>query len=321
MLRYIVRRLLWMAVILSVITLVTFAIFYVMPPVDPAIAFAGRNPSPTTIAQVRKIFHLDRPLVVQYGYFVKNLVLGDEYGWPGFGFSFVTRGAVKDEIFRRLPVDLQLAAGGAFIWLLIGIPTGILSALKRRSAFDRGAMGIALFGVSAPVFWLGLLSLYLFWHTLHILPGSGYVPFGENPWQWFTHMLQPWFVLAFLFAAFYARMVRGNMLETMSEDYIRTARAKGLRERDVVVRHGLRSSLTPVVTMLGLDLGALVGGAIVTERVFNLRGMSAYTVDAVLRGDLPVVLAITVIAAFAITFMNLVVDVLYAYLDPRVRYS
>ena len=182
-------------------------------------------------------------------------------------------------------------------------------------------MGFALFGVSAPVFWLGLVGLYIFWYKLQIAPGTGYFPLGEDPFQWFVHMLMPWFVLALLFAAFYARMVRGNMIEVMSEDYIRTARAKGLSERTVVVRHGLRSGLTPIVTMFGLDFGQLIGGAIVTERVFNLPGLGSYTVQAVGRGDLPVVLGITVFAALGITIMNLLVDIAYAYLDPRVRYA
>ena len=193
--------------------------------------------------------------------------------------------------------------------------------MKRRSIADRAAMGFALFGVSAPVFWIGLLSLFIFWRELHISPGTGYVPFTKNPIDWFGHFWLPWIVLALLYAGFYARMVRGNMIEVMSEDYIRTARAKGLRERNVIAKHGLRSALTPVVTMLGLDLGALMGGAIVTETVFNIPGLGPYVIDAVFRADIPVVLGVTIFAAFAIVLANLVVDVAYAYLDPRIRYS
>ena len=319
--QYIVRRLLWVIAIIIVITLFAFLVFYVLPPGDPAIAFAGRQPTPATIAAVREQLGLDRPIYVQYWRFVKNLFLGDEYGWPGFGFSFTTRTPVRDVIFSRVWVTLQLAIGAVIAWLLVGIPIGVISALKRRTVTDRAAMGFALFGVSAPVFWLGLLSLYIFWYKLHWAPGTGYIPLSQNPFEWFTHFLMPWGVLALLYAAFYARMVRGNMIETMSEDYIRTARAKGLPERQVVLKHGLRSSLTPVVTMVGLDFGGLIGGAIVTERIFNIPGLGNYTVDAVFRNDLPVVLAVVVFAALGITLMNLVVDIVYAYLDPRVRYA
>ena len=319
--QYIVRRLLWVVVVLVVITLAAFVIFYVIPPGDPAVLFAGRQPTPQTLDAVREQLGLDKPVYVQYGRFAKNLFFGDEYGWPGFGQSFTTRTPVRELVFGKVWVTLQLAIGAAVIWLLIGVPIGVISALKRRSIFDRAAMGFALVGVSAPVFWLGLLSLYVFSYKLHWAPGTGYFAFQDGPFQWFTHFLMPWFVLAILFAAFYARMVRGNMIETMSEDYIRTARAKGLPERQVVMKHGLRSSLTPVVTMVGLDFGQLVGGAIVTERIFNLPGLGNYTVDAVFRNDLPVVMAVVVFAALGITIMNLIVDIVYAYLDPRVRYA
>lgn len=319
--RYIVRRSLWMVVVLILITLFAFLVFYVLPPQDPAVAFAGRQATPDTIAEARRILGIDKPWYVQYGLFVKRLFLGDEYGWPGFGQSFSSRTPIRDSLFPRSLITLQLAIGAAVIWLMIGIPIGILSALKRRSFADRAAMGFALFGVSAPVFWLGLVSLYIFWYKLHWLPGTGFTHFTDSPSQWFLHLIMPWMVLAFLFAAFYARMVRGNMLEVMSEDYIRTARAKGLRERDVVIRHGMRSSLTPVVTMFGLDFGSLLGGAIVTENVFNIPGLGNFTVDSVSRGDLPAVMGVVVFAAIGITLMNLIVDILYAYLDPRVRYG
>ena len=208
------------------------------------------------------------------------------------------------------------------VWLLVGIPIGILSALKPRSIFDRLAMGFALFGVSAPVFFLGPLFLYLFWFKLGILPGSGYYAIGVyGVWPWFSHFIMPWTVLALLYAAFYARMTRANLIETMGQDYIRTARAKGLSERTVVLKHGLRASLTPVVTMFGLDLGGLLGGAFITETVFNLPGLGAYAIKSVGSGDLYAILDITIIAGFFITFMNLIVDVLYAFLDPRVRFA
>lgn len=319
--RYIIRRLLYVLVVMLVITVVTFLIFYKMAPVDPSIQFAGKFPTPETVAAVKHSFGLDKPLWEQYGLFVYHLFRGDKYGWPGLGFSFYTRSPIKSALFDRALVTLQLAIGAAIVWLLLGIPIGIVSALRRRTVTDRAAMGFALFGVSAPVFWLGLMALFIFWQKLHWTLGTGYVALTHNPGEWLGHMILPWCVLALLFAAFYARMVRGNLLETLGEDYIRTARAKGLTERKVIGKHALRSSLTPVVTMFGMDFGLLLGGAIITESVFNLPGLGQYVVTAVRSGDLPTVLAVTVVAAFAVTFMNLVVDVIYAYLDPRVRYS
>lgn len=322
MLRYIVRRLLWVFVTLLLITLITYLIFFVMPPTKPEVNFAGKQPTPELVAEVRRQFGLDKPVIVQYGLFAKRIFLGDEYGWPGLGFSFTTRDALKPIIFDRLLVTLQLAIGAAILWLLVGIPIGILSALRPRSVFDRAAMGFALFGVSTPVFFLGPVLLYIFWFKLGWLPGSGFYSIGQYGFEeWFMHMIMPWSVLALAFAAFYARMTRGNLIEAMGEDYIRTARAKGLSERRVVMKHGLRASLTPIVTILGLDLGALLGGALITETVFNLPGLGAFAVKSVFSGDLYAILDVTLIAAFFITFANLVVDVVYAFLDPRVRYT
>jgi peptide/nickel transport system permease protein len=320
--RYIVRRLIWVVFVLLVITFISYMIFFVMPSTDPAVIFAGRQPTPELVAEVEHQFGLDHPWPVQYALFVKRIFLGDQYGWPGLGFSFNTRSPLKPIIFSRLLVTMQLALGAAAVWLLIGIPIGILSALKPRSVFDRLAMGFALFGVSAPVFFLGPLFLYLFWFKLGIAPGSGYYAIGQyGVGPWFSHFIMPWIVLALLYAAFYARMTRANLIETMGQDYIRTARAKGLSERTVVLKHGLRASLTPVVTMFGLDVGGLLGGAFITETVFNLPGLGAYAIKSVGSGDLYAILDITIIAGFFITFMNLVVDVLYAFLDPRVRYA
>jgi peptide/nickel transport system permease protein len=319
--RYIVRRLLWVVLVVLIITALTYGIFFVMPPTDPAVQFAGKNPSPEQIAEVRRQFGLDRPVWAQYGLFLKNIFLGDQYGWPGFGFSFVTRSPVRDLMVDRLPITIQLALGAALVWLCIGIPIGIVSAVKRRSLLDRASMLSALFFVSAPVFWLGLMALWLFWYKLGISPGTGYVSIGDSFGGWLSHMIMPWIVLALLYAAFYARMTRGNLIETMGQDYIRTARVKGLPEWKVILKHGVRSSLTPVVTLIGLDLGALLGGAVITETVFNLQGIGQWAVNSVFQGDLPAVLAVTVIVALAVTLMNLVVDIVYAYLDPRVRYT
>jgi len=320
--RYIARRLLWVVFVLLIITLITFVIFFVMPPTDPAVTFAGKQPTPELIAEVRRQFGLDKPLLVQVGLFIKRIFAGDQYGWPGLGFSFNTRSPLKPIIFSRLIVTIQLAVGAAVTWLLFGIPIGILSALRPRSIFDRLAMGFALIGVSAPVFFLGPVFLYVFWYKLQIAPGTGYYSisqYGLIPW--FQHFIMPWVVLALLYAAFYARMTRANLIETMGQDYIRTARAKGLSESRVVLRHGLRASLTPIVTMFGLDLGSLLGGAFITETVFNLPGIGNYAIKSAFSGDLYAILDVTIIAGFFITLANLVVDIVYAFLDPRVRYS
>jgi peptide/nickel transport system permease protein len=328
--RYVVRRLLWTILVVLIVTLLTFVIFYVMPPGNPAVRFAGKQPTPELIAEVEHNLGLDKSLPEQYGLFLKRLFTGDGdscpagisgCGWPGLGVSYDSRTAVREEMIERTPRTLALIVGAATIWLIMGVSIGVLSALKRRTIWDRLAMGFALFGISAPVFWLGLLALYVFSNTLDIEAlGTGYVDFKDNPVDWFTHLLLPWFVLALLYAAFYARMTRGNLIDVMGEDYIRTARAKGLKERRVIVRHGLRAAITPVITVLGLDLGILVGSAILTESVFGIPGVGRLSFDAIQRGDLATIQGTTVFFALAVVIMNLVVDILYAYLDPRVRY-
>ncbi|OFW65558.1 MAG: hypothetical protein A2Z12_03095 [Actinobacteria bacterium RBG_16_68_21] len=321
MARYIARRLMWVLLVVILVTFLTFLIFFVIPPVDPAILFAGRAPSERLIEEVRQSLGLDHSFWVQYGLFVKRIFLGDEYGWPGFGLSFVTRSPIRENFLERAFVTMQLAIGAAVVWLILGVLIGLTSALKRGRWQDRASMGFALFGVSAPVFWLGLMALYIFWEKLHWLPGTGYSSFSEGVGQWFLHFLLPWVVLALLFAAFYARMVRGSLLEAFGQDWIRTARAKGLSERKVVYKHALRASLTPVVSLFGADLGTLLGGAIITETVFNLPGLGTYVVRSVQNGDLPVIMDVVVFASLAVAVMSLVADILYAYLDPRVRYS
>jgi len=320
MTRYIIRRLIYVLFVVLAVTAVAYTIFFVMPSTDPAVAFAGRNPTPELVQEVREQLNLDKPVPVQYGLYVKRLVTGDEYGWPGLGQSYNTRAPVREEIIKRASVTLQIAIGGAILWLAIGVPIGVISALRKGTWADRASMGFALVGVSAPVFWLGLVMLYVFWEKLGWLPGTGYVSFADDPTQWFLHMIMPWTVLALLFAAVYARIVRANMIETMSEDYIRTARAKGLSENRVVTRHGLRAGLSPVVTLLGLDLALLVGNTVVTETVFNMPGLGNYVLISTDTGDLPGVLAVVVLASFAVAILSLVSDIAYAYLDPRVRY-
>jgi peptide/nickel transport system permease protein len=220
----------------------------------------------------------------------------------------------------RLPVTLSLAAGAAVLWLFGGVATGIVSALRRGSALDRSLMSVALAGVSLPIFFTGLLSLTIFSYKLGwTAPGGSYTPLQQNPIQWAYDLLLPWITLSFLYAAAYARLTRAGMLETMNEDYIRTARAKGLRENDVVVRHGLRAALTPIVTIFGLDLGLLLGGAVLTETTFSLNGIGKYAVDAITNNDLPKVLGVVLLGAVFIILANIIVDLLYAVVDPRVR--
>ncbi len=318
---YIVRRLIWAVFVVLIVTLITYFIFYIMPPGDPALRFAGKSPTAETIASVRERFGLDGAWYEQYWAFLKQIFTGDEWGWPGLGFSYDTRVSVRDELFDRMPRTIFLAIGAALVWAVVGVGIGVISAIKRGSLLDRAAMGFALFGVSAPVFWLGLVALWIFWEKLGILPGTGYVPFDESPKDWFLHLILPCLVLALLYAAFYARITRGNLLETMGEDYIRTARAKGLSERKVIMKHGLRASLTPVVTMFGMDIALLIGGAIITETVFNWQGVGSWVIRATFTANLPVVVAVVLMGAVAVVILNLIVDIVYAYLDPRVRYQ
>jgi peptide/nickel transport system permease protein len=317
---YIIRRLLWVIVLLFLVSAITFLIFFALPSADPAQLRAGRQPNPALVEAIRHKLGLDKPLPVQYWRYMKGIVLHRD-----FGYSYQNNISVKSQILDRLPATISLTVGAAVVWLVIGISVGTISAIKRRSLFDRVAMGGALVGISAPVYWLGLLSLYLFANDIgkiKIFPGSGsYVPLSQDPTKWFTSLILPWFVLAASFAAFYARLLRGNLIEVMSEDYIRTARAKGLRERRVVLHHGIRSAITPIVTAAGLDIGILLGGAILTESVFNIPGIGRLAFDSIQNSDLPMIQGTVLIGAFFIVFMNLVVDIAYAFIDPRVRYS
>jgi peptide/nickel transport system permease protein len=322
MVPFIIRRLLWMVVLLLVISFLTFIIFYTLPAADPAQLRAGRQPTPELLASIRETLGLDKPWYVQYGKYLDRLVFHFD-----FGYSYQNNTSVKSLIFDRLPATMTLAAGAAIVWLLVGIPVGIISAIKRGTWMDRAAMGSALVAISAPVYWLGLVSLYLFSKDIGKFPifeGQGAYPSSGNiftdPGQVIPAMILPWIVLAAAFAAIYARFLRANLLETMSEDYIRTARAKGLKERVVVFKHGVRSAITPIVTILGLDLGILLGGAILTETVFNIPGVGRLAYDSIQKSDLPIVQGTVLMGAFFIILLNLVVDIVYAFLDPRVRY-
>jgi peptide/nickel transport system permease protein len=321
MLLYISRRLLWTVVVIACVLAITFAVFYLLPAGDPALRFAGKNPNPAEIALIRHRLGLDQAWYIQFGKFVKNFFTGDQYGWPGLGYTFASQTSVKSLILARAPRTLLLIAGAATIWLIAGVGIGILSAVRRRTIVDRLAMGFALFGISTPVFWLGLVGLYIFWWKLGWVGGTGYVSPASDLGGFFSHMILPWCVLALLYAAFYARMTRNNLLETLGEDYIRTARAKGLSERTVIFKHGLRASLTPIVTMFGLDIALLVGGAVITESVFNLQGLGYLAINSALNQDLPIVLGVVLVGCVAVVLANLIVDILYAFIDPRVRYG
>jgi peptide/nickel transport system permease protein len=318
---YIVRRVLWAAVVVLIVLMLTFVVFYLLPAGDPALRFAGKSPTEESLALIRDRLGLDEPWYKQYGIYVKNVATGDEYGWPGLGYSYVGSVSVLSEIQERAPRTLLLIVGAAIIWIVVGVGVGVISAIRRRSIVDRAAMGFVLIGISSPVFWLGLMALFIFWKELGWTGGTGYVPLTEDPRGFFSHMILPWTVLALLFAATYARMTRNTLLDTLGEDYIRTARAKGLPERTVISHHALRASLIPIITMFGMDVALLVGGAVITESVFNIQGLGWLSISGTFNQDLPMVLGVVTVAAIAVVIMNLVVDIAYAFLDPRVRYA
>ncbi|MGI8507485.1 MAG: ABC transporter permease [Solirubrobacteraceae bacterium] len=317
---YIIRRVLWGIVLLILVSALTFVFFTIFPSVDPAVLRAGRNGSPATIAHIRHELGLDKPLYTQFWVYMRGIFLHFN-----LGTSYYTGASVLSLIKDRLPATLSLTVGAAFLWVLAGIPVGIISAIKRGSVLDRAAMGIALMFLSTPVFWLGLVVLFLFANDIgrfHFFPGaSTYVGLTTSPVDWFTSLILPWIVLASTSAAIYSRLLRGSLIEAMGEDYIRTARAKGLRERRVIWRHGVRSAITPVVTIFGLDVGALLGGAVLTETVFDIPGIGRLNYDAIIHSDFPIVQGTVLLAALFIVAANILVDISYAYLDPRVRYS
>jgi peptide/nickel transport system permease protein len=331
--RFIIRRLIGVVLLLVVVSAATFAIFFLGPKLvgtDPARLFAGRVATDEAVEGVRHKLGLDKSIPQQYGTYLKGIVAGREFRdgpevekcpRPCLGYSFKNDEAVWPLMLDRLPITVSLAIGAGLLWLVSGTLVGILSALRKGSVFDRAAMSVALAGVSLPVYFTGLLALSLFSYQFKIFPNVHYVGFTENPALWARNLVLPWICLAFLYSATYARLTRANMLETMGEDYIRTARAKGLPERTVIARHGFRAALTPIVTIFGLDLGGLLGGAVLTESVFGFPGVGKLSVDAIAALDLPIILGVTLFAAFFIIMANLIVDVLYAYIDPRVRYA
>lgn len=330
MLAYLIRRLFAAVVMLVVIILVVFGIFFLVPKwagVDIATSFVGKQADPASVEAVRQKLGLGDPIFVQAWEFFKAIFAGRTYSGGGdvtecaapcFGYSFRSEQAVWPVLTERFPVTLALALGAAVLWLIFGLAAGVLSALKRGTLWDRGAMVVALAGVSLPIYFTGLLSLAVFSHSLGWI-NAEFVPLDESFSGWFGGMLLPWITLAFLYAAMYARITRATMMEILGEDYIRTARAKGLKEQVVIRKHAMRSTLTPLLTMLGMDLGALMGGAILTETTFSLPGLGQKVLDAIQNQDLPFILGVVLITSLAVLIANLVVDVLYAVIDPRVR--
>jgi peptide/nickel transport system permease protein len=320
MLQFTLRRTAAAVFVLFTISVLSFLIFFATPGVDPAARIAGRNADPATLAQVRHEFGLDRPIPVRYGLMMQHLFISRDLT------SFVNRGdKVIPQIMQAAPVTLSLVTGAAVIWMLVGVAMGTIAAAKRGTALDPVIMLLGVVGVSIPVYWLGEVVNLLTqkqWHSgiFAWVPPLGYVPLTQDPGQWALHLLFPWLTLAALYAGIYARVLRGEILEALNEDYVRTARAKGLSERRILIRHALRCSLIPIVSLFGLDFGALVGGsALLTEVVFGLPGVGKLTYDSLTNLDLPVIMGCVLYAAFFVVLANAVVDVLYAAIDPRVR--
>jgi peptide/nickel transport system permease protein len=321
--RYLVRRVLWAALLFLVITFVTFVIFYVGPN-NPARAVCGGDQAKREcLVRATAKLGLDQPMPVQYWKFLKKLVVHQD-----LGESFATSQSVNERIKEAAPVTASLVFGGAVLWMLIGLSVGIFSALKPRSLIDRAAMIFVLIGVSAHPIWIGLIFEYVFGVKLGWTPIANYANFfgapsdsglPGGPWQWFYHLILPWCTFALLFAALYVRMIRANVMETLNEDYVRTARAKGAPEGQVIRSHVLRNALLPVVTMLGMDIGIALGGAIFTETVYQLPGLGQTAIIGINNEDLAIVQGVVVFATLAIIVFNLIVDLLYAWIDPRIR--
>ena len=317
---FIIRRLLWMFVVLFAISVLVFLIFFATPGVDPARQMAGRNPSAETIKSIKHEFGLDRPLPVRYGLLMKHMFISRDL------ISYGSHTRVIPEILSATPVTLSLVFGAAVIWIVFSILTGVGAAVLRGTIFDPFLMILALIGISIPVFWLGEVVNLVTQSRLHDsflfswVPPLGYTPLTQDPFMWFKQLLFPWLTLSVLYIGFYARVLRANLIETESEDYIRTARAKGLSERRVLFRHTLRTSMITFVSLFGLDFAVLVGGgALLTEVVFGLPGVGLLTYNSLTSLDLPVIMTTVVYAAFFITLASALVDLLYAWLDPRVR--
>jgi peptide/nickel transport system permease protein len=312
---FLIRRLFGAVLVLIAVSFITYLIFIKIPGGDPAFRIAGRTATAQNIADIREKLRLNDPFYDQYWAMMKSL-------FSGSLVSYSSQLNVVDQIKAGIPATFSLCIGAAIIWLFFGILVGIIAAVTAGRWPDTAITTLALIGISLPVFWLGLIARYLFaqGHPFSFMPDGGYVPFTSNPWGWFTHLLMPWWVLAILFIGFYGRVMRSNILDTINEDYVRTAKAKGLPYRRVMVKHVLRNSLIPIVTLFGLDFAAVIGGsAILTETVFDLKGVGWYAAQSVGGLDLPPIMGVTLYGAFFIVLFSAIVDFVYAYLDPRVR--
>ena len=313
MARFVVRRLFSMLIVLFAVSVLTFLIFNVIPNGDPAVRMAGKQPTESQIEAIREEWGFDENIVVQYGTTMEKLFTGDMV-------SYFTQLDVVDEIIKGIPRTLSLAIGAAIIWMAFGVGLGLFTAMRAGKVSDTLLTVLALIGISMPVFWIGALMNHYLGYELGLFPNGGYVEFTESPADWAYHLILPWTALSILFIGVYSRVLRSNVLDTINEDYVRTARAKGLPERRVLLKHVLRNSLIPVVTLWGLDFAVVIGGgAILTETVFNLQGVGQYAADAILQLDVPPVLAVTMFGAFFVVVVNAVVDIAYAALDPRIR--
>ena len=334
MIRYVIRRILGSVVVLFVVSIVTFLLFQLAPRLSgnsPVYYYLPKVYDPKTIPLLEHRFGFDLPWWQQYWNWLHGVLFGRTLSdgvsapvhcsAPCLGYSFRQNTSVGTLIWQALPTSVSLAIGASILWLVGGITVGTISGLRPGSILDRLGMGLSLVAVSLPIFFTGPILLLIFEYRLQWLKNPHWVGISQDPAGWFRSMILPWIALAFLFAAQYARLTRANMLETMGEDFIRTARAKGLPRRTVVVKHGLRASITPIVTIFGLDLGSLIGTTVITETVFNLRGLGWLSVTGIRQQDLPIIMGVTIIAAVALVVANLVVDILYAVVDPRVSYS
>ncbi len=333
MITFIVRRLFATLILLIIVSAITYAIFFLLPRLagvtnyDLAARYVGKIPTRSEILAMENRLGLNEPVPVQFGRFLRAIVAGETYTngtskvycpAPCLGYSWRNQQPVWPLLVSNISVTASLAIGAAVIWLVSGVAIGIVSALRRGTFFDRLSMGTALAGVSLPIFFTGQIALLLFSYHWQIFNVT-YVGITQNPLDWAKNLILPWIVLAFLYSALYARLTRAGMLETMNEDYIRTARAKGLPERTVIFKHGLRAALTPILTIFGMDLGLLFGGAILTEETFSLHGLGLFTIEAINNQDLPEIMGVVLLASFFIIIANMVVDILYAVIDPRVR--
>jgi peptide/nickel transport system permease protein len=312
MARFALRRLAGMIAVLFAVSVIVFLIFNVIPNADPARQMAGRSANPQLIASITEEWGFDDSLPQQYLTMMGNILSGEV-------ISYETQEDVDERIIEGIPETFSLCIGAAVIWMFFGILFGYLSAVRAGGKLDRALTVLAVTGISMPIFWLAAILLNYLTYELEAFPSGGYVGLSENPLEWANHLILPWITLAIVYVGFYSRVLRSNMLDAMNQDYVRTARAKGLAERRVMTRHVLRNSLVPIITLFGLDFGALLGGAILVEGVFNLNGIGQYAYESLLNLDLPPIMAITVFGAFFVVLFNTLVDIAYAYLDPRVK--